>query len=102
MVTITVTHKDKDQGEYYIYSKKEVFRNYDVWTRLKTNSSDVYRDMLPDRRYTCKVQGVRWSFMSWYRNILWCKYKGMSKKDKCKCVCPPLKKREWDRVQESR
>lgn len=74
--TIQVTVNDKERitdgenSKYLVYTDKEVFKNVDDYSFLKFNSSDVQNDLKIGETYTVKVCGVRWPFMSWYRNIV--------------------------------
>lgn len=71
-VYINVTHKEKSDGEYFIYGEREMFTNNNVIVMLKWNSSDVYKGVVPKQRYKCRVQGIKFQLLSLYRNILDC------------------------------
>jgi hypothetical protein len=75
--TFTVDSKERiaegDSARYLIFGKEEVFSNSDSILNGKFNSSDLYRDIKPGRRYDCEVIGWRVPLLSWYRNVLDCR-----------------------------
>lgn len=71
---VVVTDKDRivtsDSSRYLIFTDQEVFENTDTILALKFRSSDYYSNIQVGNTCTFTVTGVRWGFMSWYRNIL--------------------------------
>lgn len=72
--SVLITDKDrivsKDSSKYLIFTDKEVFENTDTIWALKFRSSDYYSNIQVGDTCTFTVTGIRWGFMSWYRNIL--------------------------------
>lgn len=62
--------QDGKQSYYLVFGENEVYQNEDSWLNGKFNSSDVYRDIEPGKKYRFEVIGWRWPLMSWYRNIV--------------------------------
>lgn len=74
-VDITVERKEiqptRGDSEYLIYSTSgEVFEITDTYCYGRFDSSNVYFAMKEGHTYHCHVVGVRFPFLSWYRNIL--------------------------------
>lgn len=71
---VMVTDKDRivtsESSRYLIFTDKEVFENSDSFLAFKFRSSDYYSNIQVGDTCTFTVTGVRWGFMSWYRNIL--------------------------------
>jgi len=61
---------DSVKAKYMVTTENEVFENTDTIAFWKYNSSDVQRELLPGGRYKVKVNGWRWPWASWYRNII--------------------------------
>ena len=60
---------------YMVYTELEnggvrVFRDEDNWARLKFNSSDIYAQLKPGKKYKFKVIGWRIPIISKYENIM--------------------------------
>lgn len=75
--TETVLIKDKQirtyndgSSKYLIFTDKEVFEDVDEGIFFKWNSSDVYGQLEIGKEYNLKVTGVRFHYLSWYRNII--------------------------------
>jgi len=56
--------------KYLVFTDKGVYKNTDTWLEFKWNSSDMYGDLVAGKSYTIKSYGLRWSFFSWYPNIV--------------------------------
>lgn len=61
---------DGGESKYLIFAKEETLKNVDAWWGLKFNSSDIYGTINAGQVCTFTVTGVRFNFLSWYRNIL--------------------------------
>jgi hypothetical protein len=59
-----------NECKYLAFGETETFENTDTWAFLKFNSSDVNRSLVKDNVCRMQVYGIRWGFMSWYRNIV--------------------------------
>lgn len=74
VVTVTVTKSERvcksDSCKYLVFTPTEVFQNTDTVWRLKWDSSDLYAKIVNGKTYKFKVYGVRFGFLSWYRNIV--------------------------------
>lgn len=76
ITTVTDTYQGferivKSNDSYYLmYFDNEVFKNEDDWINGKFNSSDLCRLLKKGHTYELTVKGWRWSFQSWYRNII--------------------------------
>ena len=57
---------------YMVYTDNEVFTNIDEFWFFKFNSSDVNNKLLPLTGQTAKIKvsGMRFSWFSWYRNVI--------------------------------
>lgn len=74
-VTLHVKDKERtggDSGKYLVFTREGVFQDTDNWFLGKTDSSDVYNELERGKAYRCRVQGWRFSLVSWYRNIIRC------------------------------
>ena len=81
-ITATITKMERvnygDSSKYLVWTDvqdeqgthSETFEDVDAWYFRKWNSSDVYGALEIGKTYNLKVSGVRWRFMSWYRNIV--------------------------------
>ena len=75
IISITVEDRvkevDKDNvSKYFIYTEGEVFENTDTKLYWKTNSRDVQNALKVGQTFEVKVDGWRWPFFSWNRNII--------------------------------
>lgn len=72
-IEITVTDKERvpdGEGSYYlVFTDDEVFKNVDVWRRLKTTSSDIQGRLQEGKTFEVTVYGWRIPILSKYRNI---------------------------------
>ncbi len=80
-VTFTVTDKDVKRGSgdspdvYRVYTEDaagnvEVFVNKDQFWQWKFDSADVQAQLKEGHTYEAEVNGIRWGFGSWFRNIV--------------------------------
>jgi hypothetical protein len=77
--TITVRFEGKeriaegDGGKWMFYAEGgETFENTDAWYHGKSDSTNLYRAVALDTTYRCEVNGVRFTLLSMYRNVLSC------------------------------
>ncbi len=57
-------------SKYMVYTDKGVFENTDSWLEFKVNSADVYGAIKNDHTYDFRYYGPRWSWLSWFPNIV--------------------------------
>ena len=59
--------------KYYVIAnteeRKETFQIHDLKFKFKFNSSDIYSNLTPGKKYKVKVSGKRIQLWSLYRNI---------------------------------
>lgn len=67
--TERVTDKATGKSTYVIFTEKEQFTNSDSWLEGKWDAADDYAHLNAGKKATVTVYGIRWGFMSWYRNI---------------------------------
>lgn len=67
--TERVTNLDTGTSKYLVMTDNGTFENTDSWLELKTNSSDIYGKLVPGKRVTITVYGIRFSPLSMYKNI---------------------------------
>lgn len=60
-------------SKYLVFTDQGVLENTDSFFRWKFNSSDVYNQLQPGKRYTCDTYGWRLQFGSVYPNIVSCR-----------------------------
>lgn len=58
--------------QYLIWTDKGVFKDTDSLLHWKFRSSDLYGQLTPGKRFTCKVYGIRSGLVSEYPNITSC------------------------------
>lgn len=68
--TERVTNLDTGTSKYLVMTDKGTFENTDSWLELKANSSDIYGKLVPGKKVTITVYGIRFSPMSMYKNIV--------------------------------
>lgn len=61
---------DGGESKYLIFAREETLKDVDTWWGLKFNSSDIYGRINAGQTCTFTVTGLRFAFLSWYRNIL--------------------------------
>ena len=74
-VTDKQVKKIGDTDTYFVFTvdakgEPHVFKNVDTKLFFKLNSSDLYAKIETGRWYRVKTVGWRWSWKSWYENIL--------------------------------
>ena len=62
--------RSHDKDKYMVFTDKEVLENTDSLIEGKWNSSDIYAGIKSGNCYRFEVYGWRWTFASWYRNIV--------------------------------
>lgn len=60
----------KSGHQYRVYTDNGVFQVEDSWWWHRWNSADIYGSLVPGQRYRIKTAGWRFSFFSWFPNIL--------------------------------
>lgn len=69
-VTDKVAKLDHGESKYLIFTDQGVFENTDTFLRFKFDSSDFYAKIEKEHRYKFTVIGIRFPFLSWYKNII--------------------------------
>lgn len=71
-VKAKITHVETHKGVYLVYTNKGTFKNVDNWLFLKFDSSDFQGKIagMVEKEVKITKIGWRWSFQSWYENIL--------------------------------
>jgi hypothetical protein len=76
-VDVIITEKSDKLQKYLIYTVRvknekevETFEITDDKYFFNFNSSDKYGILRKEKKYRLKVQGIRLSYLSWYRNIV--------------------------------
>jgi hypothetical protein len=75
--TIKVADKERiaegEGGKWVIYgADDQTYENTDAWYHGKSDSTNLQRKIKVGQTYKCKVNGVRFTVLSWYKNILSC------------------------------
>lgn len=66
-----VTNADGNGAKYLVWSQEgDTYQNIDSFWWLKYNSSDVQGQLVPGKKITAKISGLRFGFFSWYPNII--------------------------------
>ena len=63
--------RDKSSDIYLVYTKNHgVFKVTDSWLDVDFSASDRYGNIQINKCYNIKTRGVRFPFLSWYKNII--------------------------------
>jgi hypothetical protein len=69
VATVTKTEGNKNTM-YLVYTDVGTFKIVDDVFYLNFYSADMYGKLIPRKKYKLKVQGIRFGWLSWYRNIV--------------------------------
>lgn len=69
-ITVYVSHKERVDSTYMVYTDKGPFKVSDNIFFWRWNSSDVYGQIEPNKSYRISVWGTRSGFLSLYKNII--------------------------------